>query len=160
MHHKPQLVLMGICIAILFGCFANCSLAQPPKRKAIERERFREEAGTIEGAIWAFKLKPSLPGAKGKAEITGSYRVSELKIYQAEMPGGEMTKLIGVSKPNADGKTTVAEFESLRGVTQSREAKELKGKVLMKIVKGGAWEGQFVDSEGFKWAMSIKRIQE
>lgn len=93
--------------------------------------------------------------------MRGRYRVFDLKFYQAETKGGEMTKEIGVSKPNGDqNKTTIAEYESLKGSTGSNQITELKGKALLKSKGFGELEGEFVDSKGFQWEMLLKRVRE
>lgn len=150
--------LMITIAAILVGALACPCSAQ--SKKARKFERMAAETGSIDGAIWTFRLEPKLQGPKRKELIRGKFRVSDLKIYQAETPEGELSKQVGVSKPESKERVTIAEFDSLKGINQARESTELKGKALLRAVKGVGIEGEFVDSEGFKWTMSIKRVQE
>lgn len=154
---------LGAALAILCWCCCDRCAAQPKKVQAGNaRERAREAAGVVEGAVWGFKLEPAARvsgNAKSREVIAGQYRLLDLKIYQAEKPDGEMKEQVGVSKPNTT-KTTIAEFQKLRGTNRAGEWTELKGIATMKITSGGFWEGEFVDSEGFKWKMKTRRIQE
>lgn len=159
MAQRLCLAPLALIAAGLICLAANPSLAQRPGPKAIAGEKFRAEAGSIDGAIWAFKLTPRAKSPKNNDDIVGRFRISNLEIFQAEKLGGELSKKIGASKQL--GQRTEAEFESLKGLTaMTREVKEFKGKALMKIVKPGVWEGTFIDGEGFVWTMNIKRVRE
>lgn len=134
--------------------------AQESVREARKKGKFLAEAGSIEGAIWAFELKPQT-GPKSNSTIKGRYRVSGLNLYQAEQPGGEMTKQIGTSKPNTEDKTTIAEFNELKGMNGPKQwAEPITGKALLKLKSFGELEGDFIDSKGFKWTMILKRVRE
>ncbi len=134
--------------------------AQDSMREARKKGKFLAEAGSIEGAIWSFELKPQT-GPKSNSTIKGRYRVSGLNLYQAEQPGGEMTKQIGTSKPNTEDKTTIAEFNDLKGMTGPKQwAEPISGKALLKLKSFGELEGDFIDSKGFKWTMVLKRVRE
>lgn len=158
MHSRSTTTLLIIIAAVFVGTSTIPCSAQT--KKARRFEQMAAETGTIDGAVWTFRLEPKNQGPKRKEVIRGKFRVSDLKIYQAETPEGEMSKQVGVSKPESKERVTIAEFEVLRGMTQAREWTELKGKVLLRAVKNVGIEGEFVDSEGLKWTMSIKRVQE
>ena len=147
--------LIAACVVSLL---ANPSFAQRPRPKAIEQEQLRAEAGTIDGAIWAFKLTPRAKNPTNSGELIGRFRISNLEIFQAEKFGGELSKKVGVAKTLRKG--AEAQFESLKALTPAREAKELKGKAIMNFVKPGIWEGQFIDGEGYVWLMNMKRVRE
>lgn len=159
MAQRLCLAPLALIVACAVGLLANPCVAQRPGPKAIAGEKFRAEAGSIDGAIWAFKLTPRAKSPKNNDDIVGRFRISNLEIFQAETAGGELSKKIGASKQF--GQRTEAEFESLKGLTATaREVREFKGKSLMKFVKPGVWEGTFIDGEGFVWTMNIKRIRE
>ena len=65
--------------------FSQTSKSPPSKKKAMQRERARQEAGSIDGAIWAFQLTPSKNGP-GREKLSGRYRISDLVVYQADEP--------------------------------------------------------------------------
>jgi hypothetical protein len=155
--NTTKLVLVFVT---LVSCFATTCSAQT--KKARRFEQMAAEAGTIDGAIWSFRLEPKNQGPKAKEIIRGKFRVSDLKIYQSETPEGEMSKQIGLSKPQGKERVSIAEFEQLQGMTIGREQIKLKGKALLHAVKtnGGGIEGDFTDSAGLKWTMTMKRVQE
>ncbi|MCC9602289.1 hypothetical protein LOC67_17175 [Stieleria sp. JC731] len=125
------------------------------------KEQFLKEAGSIEGAIWTFSLTPVHKTPGRDSVIRGAYRVSDLIVYQAGKPGGEWTSEIGKSQPDVANKTTVAEYTLLRGKTGPKQwAKPIKGKALLSVVDFGKLEGEFVDSDGYKWKMRTMRIRE
>jgi hypothetical protein len=152
--------------SLLVLIVASDCFGQPnnKRRRVVEREKARAAAGVIDGAIWSFRLTPVTANAN-KADnraIAGRYRISDLKLFQAEEAGGEMSKEVGISKPNAKG-TTVVEFESISGLNVNKEWKTMKGNALLRMVKGGgrdALEGEFIDSDGLKWKLVVRRIQE
>lgn len=160
MLNRTNIGTLTIAFLLAVACLSPCCSAQSPKKKALRREQALEAAGAIDGAIWSFSLKPQKgSGAKGKPALRGKYRISNLEIFQGETPEGELTKKIGTSKIIADKEGT-AEFEKIGGYTTDNKWIEMKGKAVMKALKGGAWEGVFIDDEGFKWDMIIRRIQE
>jgi hypothetical protein len=83
-------VRISLVVAIAFLGLSDPLLAQaskspPSKKKAMQRERARQEAGSIDGAIWAFQLTPS-KGGPAREKLRGRYRISDLVVYQAEEP--------------------------------------------------------------------------
>ncbi len=155
------------CIALplfLLTWTANTLFAQPPKappgKAARDYEKMANEAGAVNGAIWRYRLEPLNQREGQNQELRGGFRVADLKFYQAEEPGGEMSKLIGQSKPDLKTKTTIAEFETLRGFNIMKEPKDLKGKAQLKFIDRLNMEGTFIGSDGLMWKMSAKRVRE
>lgn len=139
--------------------FAQASKSPPSKKKAMQRERARQEAGSIDGAIWAFQLTPS-KGGPGREKLSGRYRISDLVVYQAEEPGEEMDVEVGASEPNEKTKATSVNFDYLWAKDSMRRWKKLEGKAVLSPKKLDVWEGEFVDSDGFRWKMSVTRARE
>lgn len=154
---------LAVRVSILL-VFSIAALSQPglaQQRKGKQKGKFLAEAGSIEGAMWRFELKPIHQGPDAALPIRGRYRVSDLKIYQADKATGEFTRQIGVCKPNLSSKNTIAEFETLRGRSSPQQSEEpIKGKALLTVKSFGELEGEFIDDKGFKWKMTATRTRE
>lgn len=157
---RSQHVLL-LAVVLLMGISQPCFSQSADQRKRAYIQRVLAEAGTVEGAIWVYELTPMPKSPKRPSSIRGAYRVHDFKIYQAAEPRGEMTKLIGESKPGPKGKRTLIEFTSLRGRSNSGEwIDTLKGKAFLAAQKFGDGKGTFVDQKGLRWQMRTLRIRE
>lgn len=152
----------ALLVAVLCVAVPQQSFAQDTLREAAIQEQFLKAAGSVEGAIWYFTLSPLPRSTPERPDtIRGAYRVSDLKVYQAAKTGEEWTVEIGVSKPLLKEKKTAVEFTLLRGLKGPKQwAEPLKGKALLSLKEFGKLEGEFVDSNGFKWKMLTTRIRE
>ncbi len=161
MFNSRVAVRVSILFVFSIVVLSQSGLAQQQRRKGKQKGKFLAETGSIDGAIWRFELKPNHQGPNAPMPIRGRYRVSDLKIYQADETGGEFTRQIGVCKPNIGSKNTVAEFETLRGnISPKQQAEPIKGKALLAVKSFGELEGEFVDDKGFKWTMNAFRVRE
>ncbi|MFM7055362.1 MAG: hypothetical protein ACKO2P_00420 [Planctomycetota bacterium] len=160
MWNRSNTVTMTLACVVAVVFFSQGACAQTLTKKALKREKMLDAAGAIDGAVWSYTLKPRpATGATGKQLLRGRYRVSDLEIFQGETRDAELTQKVGTSKFTS-GNSATAEFEKLRGFTVDKKWVEVRGTALMKLQKFGHWEGVFIDSDDFKWDMTIRRIRE
>ncbi len=104
-------------------------------------------------------------GNRHRDTLRGAYRIHELVAYQKTEKEGEEDKSIGTSEPlSKESKTTIFKVDGLRAKKSPKDREEkpvyLKGTGILKLIKFGEVEGDFTDSDGFKWTMKCSRVRE
>jgi hypothetical protein len=145
-----RVLLAGIAVLLVHSAFIGSA-------------RCQEGIGVWDGALWRFEMIPRA-GNPAVSSYRGLFRISDLKVYQAEnQDDKELKKQVGVSKPERIPKPnrTQLQLTDFRAVDRTRKIHTgMKGVAVLNRESSDKCSGNFTTQDGYKWELKCTRVRE